>query len=365
LKAILIVGEAYGENEDKIKAPFVGSSGVELLRMLSEAGIVKWTDKHSSLMSMYWRTGKPGYVNEAWELCPQVQRTNVFMLRPPGNKIEALCGPRELGIRGYPPLGKSAYVRREFISELERLGEEISDLDPNLILCLGATALWALSGNAQIGKYRGVTRLSTFTALDYKLLPTYHPANILRQWENRPIVLVDLMKARREAEFPEVRRPEREIWVEPSLGDIDDFDKKYIQRAKGLSVDIETNGELITCIGFAPSASLALVVPFYDGRRKDKSYWPSVQAERGAWQLVRSILERGKPPKVFQNGLYDISFLKRTMNINVAGAEHDTMLLHHALQPESLKALGHLGSLYTDEGSWKAEHSFKTIKRDQ
>ena len=29
------------------------------------------------------------------------------------------------------------------------------------------------------------------------------------------------------------------------------------------------------------------------------------------------------------------------------------MLLHHALQPESLKALGFLGSLYTDEGPWK------------
>ena len=29
------------------------------------------------------------------------------------------------------------------------------------------------------------------------------------------------------------------------------------------------------------------------------------------------------------------------------------MLLHHALQPESPKALGYLGSLYTDEIAWK------------
>jgi hypothetical protein len=174
-----------------------------------------------------------------------------------------------------------------------------------------------------------------------------------------------MVKAKREAEFPEVRRPERSIWVEPTIGDIDEFDRRYIQSSKELAVDIETSGELVTCIGLAPTASMALVIPFYDSRRKDKCYWPTPKAEQGAWLSVRNILQRRSPPKVFQNGLYDITFLKRAMNISVAGAEHDTMLLHHALQPESLKALGHLGSLYTDEGSWKAEHSFRTIKRDQ
>jgi hypothetical protein len=47
-------------------------------------------------------------------------------------------------------------------------------------------------------------------------------------------------------------------------------------------------------------------------------------------------------------------------------ATDDTMLLHHSLQPESLKGLGFLGSLYCDEGPWKhmrAKH--ETIKKDE
>ena len=65
------------------------------------------------------------------------------------------------------------------------------------------------------------------------------------------------------------------------------------------------------------------------------------------------------------NGLYDIPFLWRSMRIKVLGATHDTMLLMHSLQPESLKSLGYCGSLYADECAWKnlgAHH--KTIKKD-
>jgi hypothetical protein len=53
------------------------------------------------------------------------------------------------------------------------------------------------------------------------------------------------------------------------------------------------------------------------------------------------------------------------MHIKVYGATEDTMLLNHALQPEMLKNLGFLGSIYSDERSWKgmAKHG-KTIKRD-
>jgi len=42
------------------------------------------------------------------------------------------------------------------------------------------------------------------------------------------------------------------------------------------------------------------------------------------------------------------------------------MLLHHALQPESLKGLGYLGSIYTNEHNWKImrDRVTKTIKRD-
>jgi hypothetical protein len=43
------------------------------------------------------------------------------------------------------------------------------------------------------------------------------------------------------------------------------------------------------------------------------------------------------------------------------------MLLHHALQPESEKSLGFLGSIYTGEASWKLmrQRGKTTIKRDE
>jgi DNA polymerase I-like protein with 3'-5' exonuclease and polymerase domains len=176
---------------------------------------------------------------------------------------------------------------------------------------------------------------------------------------------MDLIKAGREAKFPQVRRPHREIWIEPTLLDIRSFINAHVMECSLLSVDIETAGDQVTCIGFSPEPALALVVPFFDARRKGRSYWDSASAERAVWHLIKGVLEDPRIPKLFQNGLYDIAFLFRSVGIKVRGATHDTMLLHHALQPESPKALGFLGSLYTDEGPWKTERKTKTIKRDE
>ena len=335
--SIAIVGEAWGEEEAKQKTAFVGASGYELTRMLSEAGI------HRADCFL----------------------TNVLNLRPPGNKIEALCGSKAEGIIGYPALIKAKYLKREFIYELERLGAELADVNPNLVIALGNTASWALLGRTAISKLRGTTFNSTHTAVGFKVLPTYHPAAVLRQYELRPTTIADLMKAKREAEYPEIRRPRREIWIEPTLEDIYEFDRRYIAGCGILSVDIETAGTAITCIGFAPNSCYAIVIPFFDARKKGRSYWPTQSSELKAWTFVRNVLGYPKIRKLFQNGLYDIAFLWRAYGIKVLGAEHDTMLLHHALQPESLKGLGFLGSIYTDEGSWKDMRKGKTtIKAD-
>lgn len=334
---IVLLGEAWGEAEERERLPFIGASGYELTRMLSEAGI-----------------------NRA-----DCFLTNCFNLRPSGNHIEALCGDKKSRLEGYPALKGSKYVRKDFEPELLRLGDELVTINPNIIIALGNTALWAVLGKTAISKLRGTTDLSTHTASGFKVLPTYHPAAVLRQWELRPTVVLDLMKAARESEFPEVRRPKREIWIEPTLEDLYEFDRLHLKSCKCISVDIETSGATITCIGFASGSANGLVIPLLDTRRKGRSYWVNDRDERKAWSFIKSVLAR-PTPKLFQNGLYDIAFLWRAYGIKVMGAEHDTMLLHHSLQPESLKGLGFLGSLYTDEGSWKhmrAKH--ETIKADE
>lgn len=362
---ILLVGEARGKDEAQHNSSFIGPSGAELIRMLGESGIIRlsWADR--DYLHRYYSKSDPTQIEAIWNLHPEVHRTNVFQIHPPGNDLLYFCGGKAEALPGYPALMKSKFVRAEFEHELDRLAEEIMQHDPNLIICLGNTALWALAGRVGITKLRGTTLLSTHTAADFKLLPTYHPSAILRQWDNRPTVIADLMKARRESAYPEIRRPPREIWIEPSIDDIRTFIRDHIHPGDLLSVDIETAGQRITCIGFGPSASLAIVIPFDDERRKTGNYWPTREDERVVWGLVKAVLEDGRIRKLFQNGAYDVGFLLRAYGIKTIGAEEDTMLLSHALQPESLKGLGYLGSIYSDEGSWKhMRKKVETVKKD-
>lgn len=365
-KPIFLLGEAMGENEVRIGAGFVGASGLELLRMLHESEIIRLNATDRANINIWFQERDPQALNRIWKAHSEVYRSNVFQQHPPGNDITFFCGKKTTAIEGYPALQKGKYVRREFEDELMRLGDELLAVDPNLVICLGNTGLWALSGETGVTKVRGTTRVSTHCVAGYKLLSTYHPVAVMRQWELRPATVMDLHKAKREAAYPDLRRPHREIWIEPDLPDIERFINEHIRGCPLLSVDIETSGTRITCIGFSPRADLAIVIPFDDERAAGGSYWPTQGSERACWELIRGVLGDSRIPKLFQNGNYDIAFLWRAYGIAVMGAKEDTMLLHHALQPESLKSLGFLGSLYTDEGPWKHERKgTKTIKRDE
>jgi uracil-DNA glycosylase len=335
---IAIVGESWGEHEERARAPFVGASGYELTKMLSEAGIRR----------------------------ADCYLTNVFNLRPAGNKIENLCGPKSGSIANYPALIKGKYIKNVFAPELERLASELIEVDPNIVIAMGNTPCWALLGQTAISKLRGYTALSTHTVTGFKVLPTYHPAAILRTWDLRVPTVLDLRKAAREAAFPEIRRPDRFVFIPEKLEDLHVYRRDHIPGGSTVAVDIETSGRIITCIGFAPTRSSALVIPFTDRRKARGAYWPSTEIEVDVWVFVRDILADRTIRKTFQNGLYDVSFLWRAYGLKVFSAEHDTMLLHHALQPESLKSLGFLGSLYADTGQWKnlGGKAHKTIKRD-
>lgn len=366
-KPICLVGEALGDSELKLPGhpPLVGPSGAELIRMLAEAGVIDLSSFDREYLHRYYAESNPAHIAAIWDLHPEVYRTNVFALHPPRNDLETLCGTKAEGLLGYPALLKSKYLRSEYASHLEQLAALLLRLDPNLVVCLGNTPLWALSGQTGISKVRGTTLLSTHTVLDFKLLPTYHPAAVIRDWSLRPTTIADLMKAKRESAYAEIRRPVREIHIEPTLEEVAAYIRDFVLGSSLLSVDIETAANRITCIGFAPSPSTAIVIPFDDSRRKDGCYWPTAVDERKCWALVRSVLEDASIPKLFQNGAYDIAFLWRAYGIKTMGAAEDTMLLSHALQPEALKGLGYLGSIYSDEGAWKhMRKKHETIKRD-
>lgn len=199
---------------------------------------------------------------------------------------------------------------------------------------------------------------------EQKYLSTYHPAAVLRQWSWRPIVLADLLKGRREREFPEIRRPKRTVIASPNIDEIEAWTDGTLGGGyKLLSPDIETMNGQIRCIGFARSTHESLVVPFIRDL-SGASYWPTQDEELRAWYCVKALLA-SPIPKVMQNGIFDMSYLTR-MGLYVNNALHDTMLLHHVLYPELQKGLGFLGSIYTSEASWKLMRKHgEELKRDE
>src|SRR5215469_2458346 len=158
---VAIVGEAPGREETAALRPFVGPSGQELERMLALAGI--------DLAACYV--------------------TNVFDRQPEGNNT-ALYGvgrsnaspeSRALGPLTTQPL---TYAGDAAMAARARLLAELASVAPNLVLALGNTACWALLGRQGIANLRGnLTTVDGIVASrPLKVLPTYHPAAVLRQW---------------------------------------------------------------------------------------------------------------------------------------------------------------------------------------
>ena len=365
----VIIGEAWGESEELARAPFVGASGMELWRMLGEAWEAVAPEAHAE--ATRWMRYDAAWIRHRgdWMDAASIAFTNVFNLRPRENKIESLCETKKENKNAHPgnQISRGQYLREEFLPELDRLGSELAQANPNLIIPVGNTACWATLRATNIGSIRGTVSPGApdGAAPGRKCLPTYHPAGVMRQWSWRPIVVADLMKARREASRPEIIRPEREIIVDPSLGDIYHWLQDTAWNLpRVLGVDIETKNGQITCIGFARSRGEALVVPFVVGT---KNYWDSEEKEVWAWRFVRILLSLDCD-KVFQNGMYDLQYLCR-LGFRPKRCVEDTMLLHHSLYPELQKGLGFLGSIYTNEASWKLMRRQRAadamLKRDE
>ena len=157
-----------------------------------------------------------------WLETAGIAMTNVLALRPEGNQLETLCAKKAEMPYDYswPPLVRGQYLRPEYLPELTRLYEEIRSISPNIIVCLGNTACWAILHATNIGSIRGACCAAVAPQVGgTKCLSTYHPAGVLRQWSWRTIVVADLMKAWREAQFPEIRRPARTVLINPTLAE--------------------------------------------------------------------------------------------------------------------------------------------------
>jgi uracil-DNA glycosylase len=324
---VAVVGEAPGAEEEASGLPFQGPSGRLLNAFLRAAGIKR----------------------------EDVLVTNVFMERPKGNKIglyfEKKAAAKASGNDSdLPACAEMGVIKKEWRPEIDRLQNELKQANPNIIIALGVTALWALTGLSKINAYRGVALPCTLLP-NKKVLATFHPAAVLRDWSLRPIATADIMKAAKESDTSEIRRTQRIIWLADKLSDLELFEKLHIRRTGRFATDVETEAGDITHISFAADATKVLVVPFWDKRRDGWHYW-SAEDEPKVWLWVYKILEDPALVKILHNSLYDLTYFSER-GIHPRGVVEDSMLLHHALQPELRKSLGFLGSLYSSEAAWK------------
>ncbi len=132
---IMFIGEGPGEVEDKYGRPFVGPAGKLLDKMIARMGYSRET----------------------------VFIGNIVKCRPPGNR---------------DPLKNEVEACRPY------LVRQIQILKPGVIVCLGKVAMNNLLGvNYSIMRERG----KQFEFMGIPVIPTFHPAYILRQQSREAI----------------------------------------------------------------------------------------------------------------------------------------------------------------------------------
>lgn len=314
---VLIVGEAPGENEVREGIPFIGHSGKLLDDLLRETGFD-----------------------------PQgVRVTNVCHERPPRNDISEFLGFSKKEAKADSLYDCGKYYSPQIAHGLNVLQMEIESM-PNLelIIGLGNTPLWALTGQFGITRWRGSQMFAKrLTGRPVPFVPTYHPAYVLRMWETRWIAQMDLRRAQGwKAERYVV--PNYDFYIRPSFSSVVDRLKHWLAMLDlgyplKLAVDLETRDREIACIGLADSPFRAMCIPFLT---TTGSYWRPNEEAHIVWLLYR-LLTHYMVEVIGQGFWYDQQYLARRLGF-MARLRHDTMMKQHIILPGVPKTLDFISS---------------------
>lgn len=305
---IMLVGEAPGAEEDRTGLPFKGPAGKTLNILLAKAGVIR-------------------------EEC---LIANVARERPPKNNIGYYFHDK-----------KQTIPKPELSAWIEELKRDIETYKPNIVIALGATALWALTGIRGIKSARGYIMESTLVP-GQKVLPTYHPQAVGYSWNLSYIAVLDLKKALYHSAFPGIRKDSRTFDIDPSKDAFIDICKNiFLKENKPLAVDIEATKAHINRIGFSNSPYWGVSLGILDG-----SYprFPE-RDELEIWYWIAKVLS--SVPLVFHNATYDISVLWKRNHIYCKDIYMDTMIAAHCCWPELPRSLDFVSSICLDVPMWK------------
>lgn len=317
---IMIVGEAPGAEEEARGVPFVGASGMELNKMLHESGITR---------------------SECFV-------TNVCRERPYNNDIGNFIALKKKDITSEHISLRDKWVRRPVSEGLSLLSKEIEMVQPNVIIALGNTALWGLTGLWGIGKWRG-SMLFTDSGR-HKVIPTLHPAAILRQWSDRAIAVNDLKRAARFRNGEPYPDPKWNFTIRPSfdaaLQALVQLRLKADEGPLRISFDLETRAGHIACAGISWNLQDAISIPFMCVENNE-GYWGEEEEAALVFHFYK-LLTHKNVGVIGQNLLYDSQYTYRYWHF-IPRVQQDTMISHHVCFAGLPKRLDFQASMYCDQ----------------
>lgn len=308
---IMLVGEAWGSEEARSGKPFVGMSGQELDRMLHDAGILR----------------------------ADCFVTNLVNAQPLGNDLSLWIPAKKKDITPDCVRFRDRMVKPIIVHGYNQLLKEIDLVKPTLIIALGNAALWALTGLWGITKWRGsqlrqnsADLLTPDSDRAPKVIPTYHPAAVLRQWDWRVVAVNDLRRAARESKSRDYERDDWTFILRPSLVQtLGTLEALYDDLCKGvrskLSFDLETRAGHIACAGIAWGRNAAICIPFM-AVQPPYSYWPE-EEEVLVLEALYRVLTHPKAQVIGQNLLYDAQYTWKWWHF-IPNVKFDTMIAHHS-----------------------------------
>lgn len=318
---IALVGEQPGEKEVRLGIPYIGPAGEVLQECLSHAGLAR----------------------------AELYVTNV---------IKDLAHPLQYYF--HFEKGKILSQHQDFVLYREYLKQELEEVDPNVIVATGNVALYALTGQMGIGKWRGSIIPCTLIP-GKKVLPTYHPATVLPhvgQYTNKHLINLDLLRAKEQQEFPEIRSKQRNLIINPSYSDSLAYIAYLKERGRSsrLSFDIEVSRKTqeLTCISFALSDLEAISIAFVDS--EGDKFTPEQELE--IWLQIAELLEDPTIPKLNQNIAFDIQFLFQRYGIKTAGPLDDTMIAQRIAWPDFPAGLDFICSFHTTIPYYKGDGKY-------
>jgi len=217
---------------------------------------------------------------------------------------------------------------QDLVDGIARIRNEIMDCNPNIVLALGNEPLHAFTGNRGISNWRGSVVFCK--SIGCKMIATFHPANLLKAWDNVPLVMFDFKRLREESKSPDYELKQREFLLGPSFEQV----IAYINSTKyTFSFDVETDMDNhITAFAIARSPWDVISIPFTVG--DGIPYWTE-EEEVAIWKALKVLLEDESIGKIAQNAQFDIIITGiNPYHAKVRGLKMDTMCGFHTIYPE-------------------------------